>query len=101
MAVFKNSRFKGSYLFLDEKKDGEGVMYLSPFRENVIEPAIDDFKIVFTEGMRLDILAKEYYGTERLDWVILDANPKYLTPFEIQVGDIINIPNPERVILNE
>lgn len=102
MAVKDTSRYKGAYILLDEetnKEDG-GVMYLSPFRENVYKKEISDYEIVFQEGMRVDLLAHEYYGSSTYDWIIMDANPKYLTPFQIKVGDTIVIPNPIRVMNN-
>lgn len=99
MAVFENSRHKGSYIFDDGREDSEK-LYLSPFRENVVEQELGDFKITFEEGMRIDILAREYYGSEKLEWIIMDANPKYNSPFSIKVGDVITIPNPERIELD-
>lgn len=99
MAVFKDSRFKGSYIFLDDnKRESEKITYLSPFRENIVYPEIEDTNIVFEQGMRVDILAKKYYGSEQLEWVIMDANPKYLSPFDIKPGEVLVIPNAERVI---
>lgn len=101
--IFKNTRAKGSHLLHDtefNKEDG-GVKYLSPFRERIFDEELGDLKIVFSEGMRLDLLAEEYLGDASLDWVILDVNPKYLTPFDIKVGDVITIPLPQRVMNDE
>ena len=102
MTVHDRSRFKGSYIFLDERTNTEdgGVRYLSPFRDNVYKSELGDLQIIFEDGMRVDLLAYEYYNDETLEWVIMDANPQYLTPYEIKVGDKINIPNPQRVINN-
>lgn len=47
---------------------------------------------------RLDILASEYYGTSALWWVILEANPRYKWEGEIEVGDVLVIPDVERVV---
>ena len=102
MTVFDSSRFKGAYILHDKDStsEPEGVMYLSPFRDNIYKKELSDLELVFEAGMRIDLLAKEYYGNETYDWVIMDANPKYLTPFEIKVGDKIVIPNPQRVMNN-
>lgn len=98
MSVFKDSRFKGSYVFLDENtREKEKITYLSPFRDNILSQQIDDASIVFEQGMRVDILAQQYYGSALLDWVIMDANPKYLSPFDIKHGDVLVLPSPERV----
>lgn len=103
MSVHDNSRYKGSYIFLDENTNPEdgGVRYLSPFRTNIYNPELGDLQITFGEGMRVDLLAYDYYGDSSLEWIIMDANPKYLSPFQIKVGDIITIPNPQRVMINE
>lgn len=101
MPVKDSSRFKGHYVFQDEdklNKEGEEIMYVTPFRENIVEPEMDDIRVMFEENMRVDLLAYEYYGDVHLDWVIMDANPKYFSPFEIKVGDVIVVPNPERVL---
>ena len=103
MVVNDNSRFKGAYIFLDETRDKEqgGRTYLSLFRDNYYDSKLGDLQIVFEAGMRIDLLAYDYYGDETLDWVIMDANPKYNSPFEISVGDLVVIPHPNRVMLNE
>lgn len=100
MAVYESSRYKGSYIFIDDDKE-KAIPYLSPFRDNVFNPEMDDLVIVFEAGMRIDILARRYYGLETMDWVIMDANPKYSSPFDIKVGDHIVIPSPERVMTSE
>ena len=46
----------------------------------------------FSVSDTLEGLAYEYYNSEKLYWVILDANPKYMSELDIQVGDVIIIP---------
>jgi len=41
----------------------------------------------------LDSLARRFYGSERLWWRILDANP-VLYPLDIQPGDVLDVPAP-------
>lgn len=100
MGVHENSRFKGNYILLDEdtKPEEGGTMYLSPFRENIYDPELGDLEITFEQGMRVDLLAYDYYGDESLEWVIMDANPQFFTPRDIQVGEQVIIPNPKRVM---
>ena len=43
---------------------------------------------------RLDKIAKRYYGNEFFDFLILYANPNYVTEFDIEDSDIIRIPFP-------
>ena len=40
----------------------------------------------------LEGIAYKYYNNEKLYWVILDANPKYMSELDIQVGDVLIIP---------
>jgi nucleoid-associated protein YgaU len=45
------------------------------------------------EGERLDQLAHRFYSDPRKYWLILDANPEVLNPFELlQQGRAIRIP---------
>lgn len=43
---------------------------------------------------RLDKLAKRYYDNELFDFIILLANPTYISEFDIDDGDVIRIPFP-------
>jgi len=43
---------------------------------------------------RLDKLAKRYYNNEFYDFIILLANPEYISEFDIENGDVIRIPFP-------
>lgn len=97
MTIYQGSRFDGGKVYYDEESD---ISFLDLIREGKYIPQIDDLEIQYTLGMRLDLLAKEYYGDSQLDWIILDANPKYSTSEDIQPGDYICIPLPERVIGN-
>lgn len=45
------------------------------------------------EGDTIDGIAYKYYNNANLYWAILDANPQYLSELDIQVGDVLMIPN--------
>jgi hypothetical protein len=47
---------------------------------------------VFQRGDRIDLLAHRYYSDAQLWWVIMDANPRYMTPWEITIGSQLVIP---------
>lgn len=51
----------------------------------------EKFKLGFT---RFDKLALKYYGNEFFDFLIVYANPQYLSQFDIEDGEIIRIPFP-------
>lgn len=48
---------------------------------------------------RMDKLSLQYYGTPFYDWIILWANPEFISEFDIPDGTTIRIPFPiSRVI---
>ncbi len=91
--IFEGSRYEGNYLYYDEEY---GTSYLAPLDKD-IPPHPSDFVYQYKAGDRLDILAKEFYGNPQKKWIILLANPQYASELDIKVGDILNIPNPERM----
>lgn len=95
MAIFKNSRYTGAYVFSDEL-DRE-IIFLDPLSEPKFSPSQDDLLIEISQGDRLDLLAERFYGDPALDWVILECNPNVRDPFGINVGDIVRVPIPEKV----
>ena len=44
------------------------------------------------QGEAIDLLANLFYGSDRLWWRILDANP-LVYPLDIEPGDVLNIPS--------
>lgn len=52
----------------------------------------DDTKILSQEGDRLDLLAKEFYGDEKLWYVIAKANNLGKGSFNVPSGRVITIP---------
>jgi hypothetical protein len=61
-----------------------------------------DKYIEFIEGSkktRFDILSQKYYGNPTLGFLILMANPEYMSEHDIPDGKVIRIPFPkDRVI---
>lgn len=94
MAIFKKSRYEGDYLFQDTETD---TLFLDPIRIPKYSEEKDDFYRQIKAGDRFDIIAKEVYGDERLEWILVDANPQYSNPLDIKEGDFIVVPSPERV----
>lgn len=55
----------------------------------------DDKYIEYIEGLnktRFDILAQKYYNNPTMGFIILIANPQYLSEHDIPDGTIIRIP---------
>lgn len=93
--IFKGSRYEGCALYFDKEKN---TSYLEPLSK-LIAPHPSDYVYQYKAGDRLDILAQRFYGNPQKKWIILLANPLYLSELEIQEGDILNIPNSERIDL--
>ena len=64
-----------------------------------IEPSSEDTYLITSYEDRLDLLAYDYYGDERLWWVISRANPDVTRrdSFFIKGGVQIRIPSPDRI----
>lgn len=45
------------------------------------------------QGDTIDGISLTYYGSSQYWWIIMDANPKYLFPSDIQAGDVLLIPH--------
>jgi hypothetical protein len=91
--VFENSRYASGDIYYDEDVD-------SPFivmDDLTINPDTTDYYYQYKSWDRLDILANQFYGSPQKKWIILNANPQYVTELDIKAGDIIVIPNPERM----
>lgn len=92
MAIYKGSRYVGSKVATED-----GIKSIGFNREAKYKSDPNDRVIRFKRGMRLDTLAREIYGDPQLEWIILEANPQYYSPYEISPGDFLVIPNPNRV----
>lgn len=97
MAILTDSRYENEYVFYDDEDSEKD--FIDPIRETQFgETSENDYLIKVIEGMRMDTLAYQYYGSPSLQWVIMDANPQYDEPTQIKPGDILTIPNPGRVV---
>lgn len=98
MAIFKDSRYEyvpvyHHYTGMYEENLFSGTSIPTLRRRKLSEFSNTEAVIhTFQLGDRLDLLAYKYYGDAQLWWVILDANPKYMTPFEIPIGVSLLIP---------
>lgn len=52
---------------------------------------------MFKAGDNVRNLAYKFYGTPDVWWAILDANPRFQSEIDIQVGDILKIPSQQEV----
>lgn len=95
MAIHKFSRYIGTYTYSDY--NDTNIIHLDTMREPLIEPSKEDLLIEFQEGDRLDIISRRLYGTEKLEWIILDANPQYASGLDVKVGDVVRCPLPPKV----
>lgn len=97
MAILRDSRYENEYVFYDDADPEKD--FIDPIRETQFgESGESDYLIKVVEGMRLDVLAYENYGSPSLQWVIMDANPSLSDPTDIKPGDVLTIPNPGRVV---
>jgi nucleoid-associated protein YgaU len=91
--LLKNSRYQGTRRF---EPESDGTVRCKGTTPRAIGPATGVLEHVVREGDRLDLLARHYYGDERLWWRILDANPDLLSGTELSLpesaGETILIP---------
>lgn len=77
----------------DLLKDNKGSLYQSPFIKLPVSPT--DKYIEWSVGKsRLDLLSNMYYGSPEFGFLILYANPKYISEWEIPDNSILRIPFP-------
>lgn len=95
MAVYKKSRYSlGNNIYHDKTND-------CPYMEFPdMEISIDNKDLVYQikAGEDIEFLANKFYGNPLLKWVILYANPSYMSELDIEVGDYLNIPRYEKVV---
>lgn len=90
MPVKPDSRFAGLSIREVSGPDGEPRRAVSL---DVNRPRVKDVaaRHVVKHGETIDLIARKYYGDERLWWRILDANP-LIYPLDLQPGDDLLIP---------
>lgn len=88
MSIYKHSRYLETSLYL---RGGSTPTFDT--RKRIDFSKASGTYYTWCERDTTDNLAYKYYGSSALWWVILDANPQYQTELDIEVGDIIFIPN--------
>lgn len=81
-------------------KRSDGSIEQPPFVK--IPKNVSDKYINWVDGKsRLDRVSMKYYGNPFYDFLILYANPKYISEFDIGDGDLIRIPFPLSKVLSD
>jgi hypothetical protein len=88
--IFKGSRYSDTEVITPVGPDGRSPRVLAI---RLVPPATRAVDHVVSEGERIDTLAARFYSEPTKAWLILDANPEPLNPFELLVpGRIVLIP---------
>lgn len=88
--IFKGSRYSATSLVDATGPDGKTRRTIAP---RAIPPAPSALEYTVVDGERLDTLAARFYSEATRYWLILDANPETLNPFELlDAGAVIHIP---------
>jgi hypothetical protein len=74
-------------------KNTDGTTDMMPFVQ-LPERASDKYEYWNTEFSRMDKIAQKYYGNPFYDFLILYANPSFISEFDIPDGTLIRIPFP-------
>lgn len=76
-----------------ELKKGDGSILPMPFVKIPVNSS-DKYEYWNTNYSRLDKISQKYYLNPFYDFLILYANPEYLSEFDIPDGALIRIPFP-------
>jgi len=74
-------------------KNDDGTINSMPFIQ-IPERSSDKYEYWNTTFSRMDKLAQKYYGNPFYDFLILYANPTFMSEFDIPDGTLIRIPFP-------
>ena len=81
-------------------RNTDGTMDQLPF--TYLAPNIGDKYVEWIVGRsRMDILSQRYYDSPFFDWLILYANPEWISEFDIPDGATIRIPFPLNRVISE
>lgn len=84
--IYKNSRYTKTPLY-----SRDDIMVFK--RRNLQNYNTRESQVhTYIQGETLPMLANKYYNDTQLWWCILEANPKYRCPLDINYGDILVIP---------
>lgn len=84
---------KADYKRYEIYRNEDGTTDQLPF-VNLPQNNTDKYEIFRLGITRFDKLASKYYGNEFFDFLIIYANPQYLSQFDIEDGELIRIPFP-------
>jgi nucleoid-associated protein YgaU len=88
--LFKGSRYSATEVVESTGPHGRVTRALA-LRTAAPEPSALEHTVA--DGERLDTLAARFYGEPTRYWLILDANPDTLNPFELlEPGEAIHVP---------
>ena len=92
MAVHKGSRYETTRIY-NYIEPGKGIVRILHRRKPLELPDEGEvYRHKVKRGETLDHLAYKYLDDAKYWWVILDLNPEYNAPWEIEPGDEIIIP---------
>ena len=94
MSIFDNSRYIQTPLYTRGDNDTPTIK----IRERFIFDLDNATPYTWKAEDTLDGVAYKFYEETEFRWAILDANTKYRTEFDIEVGDIIYIPSYEDIV---
>lgn len=90
MAVFRGSRYAGS--FLHTRRFRGSLRQALTFRDVDRRLPTGSIQHLVTDTDRIDLLSFRYYGTVDLWWWILDKNPGVACPLKLPIGSYLWIP---------
>ena len=88
------------YRRYDILKNEDGTVNMMPYIK-ISERNSDKFEKWEEGKSRMDIISSRYYGSPFYDFLILYANPKYPSEFDIPSNTLIRIPFPLESAINE
>jgi len=92
MTIYRGSRYENlKYRIYNDPERGK-IPIMERRTPLELPPNGEVFKHQWKQSDSLDGLANHYLGDPQLWWVILDVNPKYMLPWEIEIGDVLRIP---------
>ena len=92
MPVKPDSRFSQLPLLRVQAPDGSPRQVVSlRLVRTLPEGSVAQHMVKQSESV--DSLARRFYGSERLWWRLLDANP-VLYPLDLKAGDVLDVPAP-------
>ncbi len=92
MPVKPDSRYAELPMLDTAAPDGGERRVLALRLERPAEP-VEAVPYRLRHGETVELLARRFFGDERLWWRLLDANP-LIHPFDLEPGDVINVPRP-------